>query len=72
MNNIIMDDLLEDIKIGRYKANEKLPSSNKLATIYNVSRMEIRKIYSKLEAMGYVYSFQGRGCYLNEIGRAHV
>lgn len=60
----ILDDLLLDIQEGRYKENDKLPSSNTLAEKYKVSRLKIRNVYEKLEAIGYVYSYQGRGYYL--------
>lgn len=68
IESVILDDLLLDINDGRYRANDKLPSSNELAQKYNVSRIKVRKVYDKLESMGYVYSFQGRGCYLKERG----
>ena len=62
----ILDDLLLDICDGRYKENDKLPSSNELASKYGVSRMTVREEYRRLEEMGYVYSLQGRGIYLSE------
>ncbi|MBU5487727.1 GntR family transcriptional regulator [Clostridium sp. MSJ-8] len=62
----ILDDLLLDICDGRYKENDKLPSSNELACKYGVSRMKVREEYRRLEEMGYVYSLQGRGIYLAE------
>ena len=65
MNNIL-SDILEDIRNNRYKADEKLPSSNELASKYGVSRIIIRNIYEKLKNMGYIYSLQGRGYYVNK------
>lgn len=62
--NTIMDDLIIDIKEGRYKENDKLPSASTLSALYGVTRIEVRKVYEKLEAMGYVYAYQGRGYYL--------
>lgn len=64
--NSILSDILEDIRDKRYKADEKLPSSNELAAKYGVSRIIIRNIYEKLKNMGYIYSLQGRGYYVKK------
>ena len=47
--NTIMDDLIIDIKEGRYKENDKLPSASTLSALYGVTRIEVRKVYEKLE-----------------------
>lgn len=69
IENLIMDNLLLDIKEGRYKVDNKLPSSNELAYKYGVPRMTVRKVYENLEGMGYIYSYQGRGYYLKGRGK---
>lgn len=59
----------KDIKIRDYlintisdnKEGEKLPSENKIARDFGVSRHKVRSIYDSLEAMGLVYSVQGVG-----------
>ncbi len=66
MNNTILDDMITDIKSGRYKDHERLPSTSVLASLYKVPRIEARKVYEKLENMGYIYSYQGRGHYLRK------
>lgn len=70
IENLIMDNLLLDIKEGRYKEDNKLPSSNELAYKYGVSRMIVRKVYENLEGMDYIYSYQGRGYYLKGSGKS--
>lgn len=62
--NKIIEDLLMDIRNNKYKADDKLPSENELADIYNVPRITARKTYERLEQMGYIYSMQGKGRYL--------
>ncbi len=61
---LIIDKLLSDIVVGKYKENDKLPSENELADIYKVTRITVRKAYNRLEEMGYLYSKQGKGRYL--------
>lgn len=40
-----------------------MPSENKLAGQYGVTRAEIRKAYERLKELGYVYSMQGYGSF---------
>ena len=65
IENLIIDKFISEINADKYKAHEKLYSENELAQIYNVPRITARKAYEKLEEMGYIYSKQGKGRYLN-------
>ena len=60
----ILDDLLQSIRQGRYKENDRLPSENGLASYYKIPRINVRKVFLKLEEMGYIYSKQGKGRFL--------
>jgi len=62
----IIDKIISDIHSGRYGANDKLPSENELADYFNVPRMTIRKVYERLQEMGYIYSRQGKGSYVKD------
>ncbi len=62
---LIIDNLLEDIVSKKYKENDKLPSENELANKYKTTRITVRKAYDRLKEMGYLYSKQGKGRYLN-------
>ncbi|WP_044895467.1 GntR family transcriptional regulator [Bacillus alveayuensis] len=62
----ILDKLLSDIHSGRYDANDKLPSENELADQFKVPRMTVRKVYERLQEMGYIYSQQGKGSYVKD------
>lgn len=64
MESIIVDELIQDIVQGQFKANSQLPSENELAGKYKVPRITVRNAYLKLEDMGYIYSKQGKGRFL--------
>lgn len=64
--NLIIDKLISEINDEKYKANEKLLSENELADFYKIPRIIARNVYETLEAMGYIYSIQGKGRYLKE------
>lgn len=63
---MIFDKLMLEINENKYKVDDKLPSENELADIYNVPRIMIRRVYEYLEDNGYIYSKQGKGRYLKE------
>lgn len=52
------------INSGKYLADEKLPSENELARIFNVSRQTVRKALNELTEDGYIYSKQGAGTFV--------
>jgi GntR family transcriptional regulator len=61
MESFILDTILENIQSGRFTSDEFLPSEHILASEFKVSRLTIRKVYQKLEEMGYIRSYPGRG-----------
>lgn len=64
VESIIIDDIIQDIVLAKYKANDQFPSENELADHYQVPRIKVRNAYLKLEDMGYIYSRQGKGRFL--------
>lgn len=66
IETMIFDKLMLDINENKYKINDKLPSENELADIYQVPRIMVRRVYEYLEDRGYIYSKQGKGRYLKE------
>ncbi|MFJ9500558.1 GntR family transcriptional regulator [Brevibacillus centrosporus] len=62
----MIDHLIAEIHAGKYKASDKLPSENELADQYKVPRMTARKVYNRLQELGYVYSRQGMGSYVKD------
>lgn len=61
---ILVDVLISDIQGGKYKPNDKLPSENQLAEQFQVPRMIVRKAYERLQELGFIYSRQGKGSYV--------
>src|SRR5690606_26712802 len=61
---MIIDDLIQAIRQGKYKATGRFPSENELADYYGIPRIKVRHALLKLEEMGYLYSKQGKGRYL--------
>lgn len=61
----IVDVLIREFQENRYKKGEKMPSENKMAVRFGVTRSEIRKSYERLKELGYVYSMQGYGSFFS-------
>lgn len=61
---MIIDELIQAISQGKYKATDRFPSENELADYYRVPRIKVRHALLKLEEMGYLYSKQGKGRFL--------
>ena len=61
---LLVDELISQIREGKYKPNDKLPSENELADLYKVPRMVIRKAYERLQELGFIFSKQGKGSYV--------
>lgn len=62
----IMDHLIVSIQSGRYEPHDKLPSENELADAYKVPRITARKAYERLQELGYIYSKQGKGSFVQD------
>lgn len=61
----IVDILIQEFTENEYRNDEKMPSENKLAVRFGVTRVEIRKAYERLKEMGYIYSMQGYGSFFS-------
>ncbi|OIK15125.1 transcriptional regulator [Bacillus sp. MUM 116] len=62
----IVDEMISDIKSGKYDPDDKLPSENELADRFHVPRINIRKAYERLQELGYIYSRQGKGSFVKD------
>jgi DNA-binding LacI/PurR family transcriptional regulator len=60
----VMELLKKRILQGHY--TKKLPSIRLLAQEYNVSESTIKKLLDQLKRQNYLYSYQGKGVYVNE------
>ncbi|WP_121614453.1 GntR family transcriptional regulator [Mesobacillus foraminis] len=61
---LLVDKMIEEIKGGKYKPHDKLPSENELADQHKVPRMVVRKAYERLQELGYIFSKQGKGSFV--------
>ncbi|UKS28615.1 GntR family transcriptional regulator [Paenibacillus sp. HWE-109] len=62
----IMDYLTAAIQSGKYEPDDKLPSENELADRFKVPRITARKAYERLQELGYIYSKQGKGSFVQD------
>ncbi len=60
----IYDELLEQIRSGRYKEYDRFPSDTELVKKYGVSRGTIREAVKLLFQRGYLVREQGRGTFV--------
>lgn len=63
----VADRLLELIRSGNLRAGDRLPTEQKLATAFLVSRPVIREALRGLSIMGIVESRQGGGCNITDL-----
>lgn len=57
----------EDIRSGRLRPGEKLPSKRSLAVHLEVSRVTVESAYDQLAAEGYISAQQRRGYFVEEV-----
>lgn len=56
--------ILEFISLGILAPNDKLPSVRSLATELAINPNTVAKAYQELELQGYLYTVQGKGCFV--------
>ncbi|MGW6926514.1 GntR family transcriptional regulator [Streptomyces sp. NPDC054950] len=62
----ITQDVKDQVRLGRLKGNDKLPSTRELAERYGVAPGTVQRALSELRKEGVVYSHQGRGSFVRE------
>lgn len=65
----IKDQLIEAIRLQKYKPGSELPSENELIAEYNVSRITVRRAIDELYRSGYIEKHQGKRGYVKESPR---
>ncbi|MCR4604796.1 MAG: GntR family transcriptional regulator [Eubacterium sp.] len=60
----VKDGFRKQIIQGILKKDEKLPSVRELATGLTINPNTISRAYRELEHEGYIYTSQGRGCFV--------
>ncbi|MFB7293526.1 GntR family transcriptional regulator [Actinacidiphila glaucinigra] len=62
----IAQDVRDQIRLGRLKGNDKLPSTRELADQYGVAPGTVQRALTELRSGGLIYSHQGRGSFIRE------
>ena len=62
--NQIYAQIRRQIISGELKENELLPSIRGLAKYLRISFLTTKRAYDELEKDGFIYSVQGKGCYV--------
>jgi DNA-binding GntR family transcriptional regulator len=62
----IVRDVKDQVRLGRLKGNDKLPSTRELADHYGVAPGTVQRALAELRTEGVVYSHQGRGSFVRE------
>ncbi|MFD5426375.1 GntR family transcriptional regulator [Streptomyces sp. NPDC127084] len=62
----IAQDVRDQIRLGRLKGNDKLPSTRELSDEYKVAPGTVQRALAELRAGGIIYSHQGRGSFIRE------
>jgi DNA-binding GntR family transcriptional regulator len=62
----IAQDVRDQIRLGRLKGNDKLPSTRELANRYAVAPGTVQRALAELRSGGIIYSHQGRGSFIRE------
>lgn len=60
----IQNYILEQIRTGQLKPDDKIPSESKLSEMFSVSRITSSQAVNQLAQQGYVYRRQGKGTFV--------
>ena len=62
----ISDEVIADVRSGRYKPGDKLPSIAEQCKQYGVSSSTIQLVNVRLEALGVIDRRQGKGIFVTD------
>ena len=65
-SDLVRKELIRNIKNGNFE-NGVLPSEDKIAAMFGVSRITIRDALANLENLGYISRIQGKGTIVNQL-----
>lgn len=63
----IEDSILDDIKLGRLKPGDQIPTEAELCHIFQVSRMTVNKAIQSLASKGYINRVVGKGSFVTNV-----
>ena len=61
----IINSLSADIKRGKFKAGDKLPSEKELMNIFSTSRITVTRALREMESMNLIYKLKGKGSFVS-------
>ena len=67
LSDIVIEKIKAAIRNGELKAGDRIPSHDELCKRWGISRTTIREALNKLESIGVLTKYQGRGTYINDI-----
>ncbi|MFC7546135.1 winged helix-turn-helix domain-containing protein [Plantactinospora sp. GCM10030261] len=62
----IADEVIADVRAGKLKSGDKLPSIAELREKYDVSHGTVQMAYARLEALRVIRRRQGKGIYVTD------
>ncbi|MDY6062437.1 MAG: GntR family transcriptional regulator [Erysipelotrichaceae bacterium] len=62
----VKNQIINYIKLGILKADDKLPSVRNLAEELGINLNTVQKVYSELESEGYVYTLNKKGVFVDK------
>ncbi|MBM7076700.1 winged helix-turn-helix domain-containing protein [Micromonospora humida] len=62
----VSDSIMSDTRSGRLKPGDKLPSIAELCELHRVSASTIRQVFIRLEALGVIDRYQGKGVFVTD------
>lgn len=65
----LYDQLVKQIVNGELKADECLPSIRTVARELGIGVITVKTAYERLERNGFIYTMQGKGCFVRENGK---
>lgn len=68
LGEVVFDRMFKAIKSGAYAPDERLPTEHDLAAEFQVSRPVVREALKKLRDQGLIYSRQGAGSFVRQLG----
>jgi len=59
--------LLDEIRSGNWKLNDRIPSEDELSRQFNVSKITVRQAVTNLTSDGYLNKIQGKGTFVTSV-----
>ncbi len=70
--NTLVEQILDMVAQGEFRAGDRLPPENELSTRFGVSRATLRESFKQLSAMGVISIRQGEGTFVNKMTPSSV